>query len=130
MGLTDPILALGRFLLLSTSPKFQTVFGMSPFFTNVFQLATLLALLVRLNLSFLIDALACFFKITKVAPFESVEMFRKDPFLALYFSLFIHDLPACLPSSVSCFLYADDLAICSSSPSVSAAVEVTQGALI
>ena len=38
-------------------------------------------------------------------------------------SLFINDLLASLPSSVSCFLYADDLAIWSSSPSV------TQGAL-
>ena len=27
-----------------------------------------------------------FFKITKAVPFESVEVFRKDPFLALYFS--------------------------------------------
>ena len=27
-----------------------------------------------------------FIKITKAAPFESVEVFRKDPFLALYFS--------------------------------------------
>ena len=27
------------------------------------------------------------FKITKVVPFESVVVFRKDPFLALYFSL-------------------------------------------
>ena len=32
-------------------------------------------------------ALAWFIKITKAAPFESVEVFRKDPFLALYFSL-------------------------------------------
>ena len=32
------------------------------------------------------------------------------------FSLFINDLPASLPSSVSCSLYADDLAIWSSSP--------------
>ena len=30
------------------------------------------------------------------------------------FSLLINDLPASLPSSVSCFLYADDLAIWSS----------------
>ena len=45
------------------------------------------------------------------------------------FSLFINDLPASLPSSVSCSLYADDLAIWSSSASVPTAVETTQGAL-
>ena len=45
------------------------------------------------------------------------------------FSLFINDLPVSPPSSVSCFLYADDLAIWSSSPSVPTAVEATQGAL-
>ena len=49
-----------------------------------------------------------------------------DPVL---FSLFINDLPASLSSSVSCFFYADDLAICSSSLSVPTAVEATQGAL-
>ena len=41
------------------------------------------------------------------------------------FSLFINDIPASLPSSVCCSLYADDLAIWSSSTSV----ETTQGAL-
>ena len=45
------------------------------------------------------------------------------------FSLFINDLPASLPSFVSCSLYADNLAIWSSSPSVPTAVEATQGAL-
>ena len=45
------------------------------------------------------------------------------------FSLFINDLPASLPSSDSYSLYADDLAIWSSSPSVPTAVETTQGAL-
>ena len=44
------------------------------------------------------------------------------------FSLFINDLPASLPSAVSCSLYADDLAIWSSSPSVLTTVEATQGA--
>ena len=50
-----------------------------------------------------------------------------DPVL---FSLFINDLPAFLPSSVSCSLYADDLAIWSSSPLVPTVVEATQRALI
>ena len=45
------------------------------------------------------------------------------------FSLFINDLPASLPSSVSCSLYADDLAIWSSSPSVPTALKAAQGAL-
>ena len=46
------------------------------------------------------------------------------------FSLFINDVPASLPFPVSCSLYADDLAVWSSSPSVPTAVEATQGALI
>ena len=45
------------------------------------------------------------------------------------FSLFINDLPASLPSSVSCSLCADHLAIWSSSLSVPTAVEATQEAL-
>ena len=46
------------------------------------------------------------------------------------FSLFINDLPASLPSSISCSLYADNMAIWSSSPSIPTVVEVTtQGAL-
>ena len=87
MGLTNPGRALGRSCLLSISLKLSTQSGIPPFSTNLFRLASLLALLVGLNLSFLIGALAWFFKIRKVVPFESVEMFRKDPFLALYFSL-------------------------------------------
>ena len=69
---------------------------------NLFWLASLLALLVGLNLSFLIGAFVWFIKITKVVPFESVEVFRKDPFLALYFSLYslmIFRLPCLLPSA-------------------------------
>ena len=45
------------------------------------------------------------------------------------FSLFINDLPASLPSSVGCSLYADDMANWSCSPSIPTAVEATQGAL-
>ena len=129
MGLTNPGRALGRSCLLLISPKLLTLSGISNFSTNLFRLASLLALLVGLNLSFLIGALVWLIKITKAVPFESVEVFRKDSFLALYFSLFINDPPASLPSSISCSFYADDLAIWSSSPSVPTAVEATQGAL-
>ena len=45
------------------------------------------------------------------------------------FCLFIDDLPVSPPSFVSCSLYADDLAIWSSSLLVPTAVEATQGAL-
>ena len=46
------------------------------------------------------------------------------------FSLFINDLPASLPSTVSCSLYADDMAIWSSFCLVPTAMKATQGALI
>ena len=88
MGLTNPGQDLGRYCLLLISPKLLTLSGIPPFSTNWFRLVSVLALLVGLNLSFLIGGLAWFIKIAKVVPFESVEMFRKDPFLALYFSPF------------------------------------------
>ena len=87
MGLTNPGRALERFSLLSISLKLLILSGIPPFATNSFRLASLLVLLVGLNLSFLIGALVWFNKITTVVPFESVEVFRKDSFLALYFSL-------------------------------------------
>ena len=62
MGLSNPSVALRQFLLLSTSPKLLTLSGSPPFFMISFRLAFLLALLVGLNLSFLIGALACFFR--------------------------------------------------------------------
>ena len=71
-----------------------------------------------------------FFKITKVVPFESVEVFRKDPFLALYFSLYSLMIfrPLCLLPSAALFTltiwpFGPPL------PSVPNAVEATQGAL-
>ena len=125
MGLTNPGRVFGRSFLLLISLKLSTLSGILPFSTNLFRLAYFLALLVGLNLSFLISALVWFIKITKVVAFESVEVFCKNSFLALYFSLFINHLLVSLTSSVSCFLYADDLAIWSCSPSVPTAVEAT-----
>ena len=105
MGLANPGWALGRSCLLLISLKLLTLSGILPFSTNLFRLASLLALLVALNLSFLIGVLAWFFKITKAAPFESVEVFRKDLFLALYFSLFLLMIfwPLCLLPSAALF---------------------------
>ena len=50
--------------------------------------------------------LAWFIKITKVAPFESVEVFHKNPFLALYFSLssLMISLLLCLLTSAALFM--------------------------
>ena len=86
MSLTNPGRALGQSCLLLISLKLLTLSGIPPFTINSFWLASLLALLDGLNLSFLISALVWFIKITKVVTFESVEVFRKDLFLALYFS--------------------------------------------
>ena len=106
MDLTNPGRALGRFSLLSISLKLFTMSGIRFFSTNLFRLASLLALLVGLNLSFLIGALAWFIKITKVIPIKSVKMFLKDLFLVLYFSLSSSMIfrPLCLLSSAALFM--------------------------
>ena len=105
MGLTNPGRALGRFFLLSIFVKLLTLSGIPPFFINWFRLASILALLVGLNLSFVIGALVWLFKVTKAAPFESVEVLRKDPFSALHFSLFLLMIfrPLCLLLSAALF---------------------------
>ena len=88
MSLTNPGQPLRRSCPLSIFLKLLTLSCIPPFSTNSFRLVSLLALLVGLNLFYLTGALVWFIKITKVVPFKPVEVFRKDPFLALYFSLF------------------------------------------
>ena len=88
-----------RSCLLSISPKLLTLSGIPPFSTNLFRLASLLALLVGLNLSFLICTLVWFIKITRAVPFESIEVFCKNPFLVLFFSL-----PSSMISLLLCLL--------------------------
>ena len=117
----------GSRTILSTSPKLSNLSGTLPFSTNSLRLASILALLVGLSLSFLISDCIVFqtyksrsFRVRRGVLQGSIL----DPVL---FSLFIRDLRASLPSSVSCSLYADNLAIGSSSALVPTAVVTTQG---
>ena len=85
--------------------KHLTLSDTLPFSINSFRLASLLVLLVGLNLSFLTGALLWFIETTKVVLFESVEVFCKDPFLALYysFSSLMIFRPLCLLPSAALF---------------------------
>ena len=85
MGLTNPGRGLERSCLLSIFLQHLTLSGISPFSTNLFRLA--FSLLCSLDSIFPFwQARFCGF--SKAAPFGSVEVFRQDPFLVLYFSLF------------------------------------------
>ena len=129
MDLTNPGQVLGRSSLLMISPKLFTLSGIPPFSINSFRLASLLALLIGLNLFFLIGAWVIF-QNHKSRSFRVCRGVLQGSVLGpVLFSLLINDLSASLPSSVSCSLYTDDLAIWSSSPSVPTVVEATQGAL-
>ena len=105
MSLTNPGQALEQFSLLLISLKLSTLSGILPFSTNSFRLASLLALFVELNLFFLISLFVWSIRITKVVPFELIEVFCKDPFLALYFSLSSSMIfrPLCLLPSAALF---------------------------
>ena len=130
MGLTNPGRALGRFRPLSIPLKLLTLSGIPLFSTNSFP-AGLPPCFARWTQFFLSDRRACVvYQNHKSRSFRVRQGVSEGSVLGLVlFSLFINDIPASLSSSVSCSLYADNLAIWSSSPSVPIAVEATQVAL-
>ena len=89
MDLTNPGRTLRRSFLLLISQKLSTLSGILLFSTNSFRLAFLLALLVGLNLSFVMSVLVWFIKITKFIPIESIEVFHKYLLLSQYFYLYL-----------------------------------------
>ena len=120
----------GSWTILSTIDfrKLSTLSGIPPFSINSFRLASLLALLVGLNLSFLISArLRGSSKSQKLllsSPSTCSTRIRSWP------NFFINYLPASLPFSVSCSLFMLTIwPFCFSSHSVPTAVEAIQGAL-
>ena len=129
MGLTNLGRALKQYCLLLISRKLSTLFGIPPFFHKLI-LAGLLSCFARWIQSFLSNRCAClFYQNHKSRSFRVRRGVLQGSVLGpVLFFLFINDLPAFLPSSVSCSLYADDLAIWSSSPSVPTEVGTIQGA--
>ena len=130
MGLTNPSRALGRSCLPSISRKlFDSVWHPVPFHKLIS--AGFPPCFARWTQSFLSDRRASvIYQNHKSRSFQICRGVPQGSVLGpILFSLFINDLPASLPSSVSCSLYADDLAIWSSSPLVPTAVKATQGAL-
>ena len=100
MDLTNPGRALGRSCLLSISLKLLTLSGILPFSTNSFWLASLLALLVGLNLFCSIGALVWFIQIAKVMSRCSTRI-RSWP--CTFLSLLMIFRPLCLLPSAALF---------------------------
>ena len=130
MGLTNPGRALGQFCLLLISLKLLTLVWRPALFHKLIS-AGLPPCFARWTQSFIYDRRASVvYQNHKSRSFRVRRGVPQGSVLGLVlFSLFINDLPASLPSSVSCTLYADDMAIRSSSLSVPTAWEATQGAL-
>ena len=107
MGLTNPGRDLERSCLLLISRSLRVCLASGPFPQTYFDSSSLLALLVKLNLSLLIGALAWFIKITKVVPFESVKVFRVNVFHRSWRYTFLSSLmlfrPLCLLPSAALF---------------------------
>ena len=130
MGLTHPGRVLGRSFLLLVSRKFFTLFGIPASSINSFRLASLLALLVGLNLLLFNRCDCVVYQNCKSRSFLVRRGVPQGSVLGpVLFSLFINDLPVSLTSSVSCSLYADNLVVWFSSPLVPTAMKATQGAL-
>ena len=143
-SILDQILYLSQFIsdgFNKPRPGSQTILSTIDFFKafdsvwhvalfHKLILASLPPCFARCTQSFLSDRRALVYQNHKSRSFRVRRGVPQGSILGpVLFSLFINDLPASLPSSVSCSLYADDQAIWSSSPSVPTAVEATQGAL-
>ena len=129
MGLTNPVRALGRSSLLSISLKrFMSVWHTALFHKLIS--ASLFPCFARWTQSFLSARRPCVvYQNHKSRSFRVCRGVSQGSVLGpVLFYLFINTLLASLPSSVSCSLYADDLAI-RSSPSILTAVEAIQRAL-
>ena len=129
MVLTNPGQAFIWFSLLLISSKLSTVWHPALFHKLIS--AGLPPCFARWTQSFLSDRHTCMvYQNHRSCSFRVHWGVLQGSILGrVLFFLFINNLPASLPSSVSCSLYVDDVAIRSSSPSVPTVVEATQGAL-